>query len=115
MASVNPGLEQEQDFLREREARVDRVIALLREFFKREDLETKRQRDRFAKACGTTWGNLQQIIQRQRNIPVWLAINLDRESGGELPMTELSIEVDPRHAIDWEYVRKAMRRKIAKA
>jgi len=58
---------------------------------------------------------LQQIIQRQRNIPPWLAVNLDRESDGELPMTELSVEVDPRHRIDWEHIRKAMRRKAAKA
>lgn len=114
MATDNP-VHEERDFLAEREARVDRVIALLRKFFEREDLETKRQRERFAKRCGTTWGNLQQIIQRQRNIPVWLAVNLDRESDGELPMTELSVEVDPRHRIDWEYVRKSMRRKAAKA
>lgn len=117
MTAKKTGLdEQEQDYLAMREARQDHAIALLKEYFKREDCETPRQRARFAKACGTTWGNLQQISQKQRTIPFWLAVNLDRESNGELPLTEMCTDsIDQRHAIDWAHLRKAMRRKPTKA
>lgn len=91
-----------------------RAIEALRNYLDVAELDSKRQRERFAKACGTTWGNLQQILQGQRSIGLWLAINLDRESGGALDMVELFTEADPRHRIDWEYVRKTLRRKPSK-
>lgn len=111
MASGETDVEKQTDDEADRASRVEAAIAALRQFFQKEDLETRKQRERFAKKCGTSWLYLQQVIQGQRNISPWLAVNLDRESNGELDMTELAIEVDPRHRIDWPYVRRAMRRK----
>ncbi|MEB3753809.1 hypothetical protein [Acinetobacter sp. MD2(2019)] len=41
-------------------------------------------RDYFAKACGTTLGNLQQIIYVNKKCSAELAINIDKASNGEV-------------------------------
>ncbi|MBX9755846.1 MAG: hypothetical protein K2X80_13910 [Pseudomonadaceae bacterium] len=92
-----------------------KAIEALRKYLDLAELDSRRQRVRFAQACGTTWGNMQQILQAQRSMSLWLAVNLDRESDGALDMTEMFVESDPRHKVDWEHVRKAMRRKPTKA
>lgn len=96
--------------------RREHAMAELQRFFDEEEtIESRRQRERFCKRCGTSWANMKQIMRGDRSIAPWLAINLDRESGGKLKMEELCVEVDPRHKIDWDYVRKALRRKPTKA
>lgn len=82
-------------------------LVALRLFIKR-NLRSPEQREEFAKRCGTTLGHLRQVASGDRNIAVWLAINLDKESGGTLDMRELVWEEDPSHAIKWDYVMSAL-------
>ncbi|APQ14699.1 hypothetical protein BJP27_24300 (plasmid) [Pseudomonas oryzihabitans] len=71
----------------------------------------KPAREEFAARCKTTTGHLKQVCRAVRLIQPWLAVNLDRESGGVLNMEELVDDMDPDRAIDWEYImaRKQLR------
>lgn len=105
------GSVDDESAIAERDVRKQNAIASLRAFFGSEEMDTKRRRAAFVTKCGTTWNHMQQVMQGERNVAPWLAINLDRESGGQLDMTALTVEADERHRIDWLYVRTAMRRK----
>lgn len=54
----------------------------------------KTERKSFAEKCETTVGQLQQIISKNRTCNPGLAINLDRESAGEILCDELCPNVD---------------------
>ena len=61
-------------------------------------------REEFAAACGTTYPLLKQVGYGARPCSVTLAVNIDRETGGEIRMEDLCPD-----RIDWAYIRKAMR------
>ena len=94
----------------ERAARQEAAIEQLRSFFASERMDSKRRRAEFAEKCGTSWAHLQQCMRGKRLIAPWLAVNLDRESGGELDMTLLSVEAATKDRIDWNYIRTEMRK-----
>lgn len=54
----------------------------------------------FAKKCQTTVGQLKQVAYGNRRAGAGLAINLDRETGGQVTCEEL------RPDIDWAYLRQ---------
>jgi hypothetical protein len=83
-------------------------LVALREYLKK---MKKAEREKFAERCKTTTGHLKQVALAGRLIQPWLAINLDRESGGVLNFEELVDDADDDRAIDWEYVmaRKQLR------
>jgi DNA-binding transcriptional regulator YdaS (Cro superfamily) len=60
----------------------------------------------FAKKCGTSLAYLRQVAYGNKNCGAELAINIDRESGGEVLLEQLC------PAPDWEYVqaKKPIRR-----
>lgn len=60
----------------------------------------KEERAAFAERCGTTLGNLNQIMYGNTTCGAALAIAIDRESGGEIRCDEL------HPAADFDYVRK---------
>jgi DNA-binding transcriptional regulator YdaS (Cro superfamily) len=60
-------------------------------------------RERFAAACGTTAGYIRNIVYGPRPCPVWLAVAIDRESGGILDCRDLAPE------IDWTYLEARLR------
>jgi DNA-binding transcriptional regulator YdaS (Cro superfamily) len=51
-------------------------------------------REKFAKACGTTVGQLTQIMGNHRNCNPSLAINIERESNGKVICNDLCPNVD---------------------
>lgn len=60
------------------------------------------QRDgikRFAERCGTSAGQLKQVAGGHRRAGESLAINIERESGGEVRCEDL------RPDVDWSYIR----------
>lgn len=97
------------DRLEQREARKQRpALVALREYLKK---MKRPDREKFATRCKTTTGHLKQVAVGSRLIQPWLAVNLDKESGGVLNMEELVDDSDPGRAIDWEYImaRKQLR------
>lgn len=88
-----------------RDLRRSRAVKKLRDYMAAEGIRGLAQKTKFARALGTTPGQLNQIVQGHRSISVWLAIKLDRMSSGALPMEEMHVETDDRHAIDWDHVR----------
>ncbi|NNP68414.1 helix-turn-helix domain-containing protein [Acinetobacter sp. Ac_5812] len=61
---------------------------------------TKEQRTTFAAKCGTTLGNLNQIIYSTTPCGASLAIDIDRESGGAVRCDDLC------PTADFQYLRK---------
>ncbi len=61
---------------------------------------TKAERIAFAEKCGTTLGNLNQIIYSKTTCGAALAIAIDRESNGSVRCDDLC------PSADYEYVRK---------
>lgn len=53
----------------------------------------------FAARCGTTVGQLRQVSRGNRRAGESLAINIERESGGDIRCEEL------RPDVDWGYIR----------
>lgn len=102
--------EKGEDTNAERIKRKQEAIAQMREFFASEKVDSKRRRVEFAEKCGTTWAHLQQCMRGKRLIAPWLAVNLDRESGGALDMTVLCVEAATKDRIDWNYIRTEMRK-----
>lgn len=60
----------------------------------------KEDRAAFAERCGTTLGNLNQIMYGYTTCGAALAIAIDRESGGDVRCDDL------HPAADFDYVRK---------
>lgn len=56
--------------------------------------------DQFANRCKTTAGQLKQVAYGNRRAGAGLAVNLDRETGGQVTCEEL------RPDIDWAYLRQ---------
>ncbi|SER37450.1 MULTISPECIES: hypothetical protein [Pseudomonas] len=77
-------------------------IARLRYFLK-EHLFNGTQREAFAKRIGTSHAYLRQILANNRSIPIWMAVNMDRETNGFLDMRVMT-SGDGKHAIDWTYL-----------
>lgn len=72
--------------------------------------KTVEEQDKFAAACGTSVGYLRQVAYGNRKCGWSLAINIDRESGGQVSLEAL------RPDIDWEHVRsRALRQEAAHA
>lgn len=94
----------------DRAKRQEEAIEQMRLFFASAKMDSKRRRVEFAERCGTTWAHLQQCMRGKRLIAPWLAVNLDRESGGVLDMTLLSVEAATKDRIDWNYIRTEMRK-----
>lgn len=71
----------------------------------------KHEREQFALRCQTTPDHMRLIASATRLIQPWLAVNLDRESGGELNMEELVDDAFEERRIDWDYImaRKQLR------
>lgn len=61
---------------------------------------TKEQRVAFAVKCGTTLGNLNQIVYSTTQCSASLAIEIDRESGGRVRCDDLC------PSADFDYLRK---------
>ncbi|AXY60217.1 hypothetical protein [Acinetobacter sp. WCHAc010052] len=55
---------------------------------------TPEAREKFAKECSTTVGNLQQIIYVNKKCGAPLAIRIDKASNGEIPCDSLCPEAD---------------------
>jgi hypothetical protein len=102
--------EKGEDNDAERIQRKQDAIAQLRAFFASEQMDSKRRRVEFTEKCGTTWAHMQQCMRGKRLIAPWLAVNLDRESGGALDMTTLCVEAASNYRIDWNYIRTEMRK-----
>lgn len=58
------------------------------------------ERAAFATRCGTTAGHLRNISYGYKPCGESLAVNIDRESAGQVPAEKLAPEVD------WEYLRR---------
>lgn len=56
--------------------------------------------DALARLCGTSVGQLKQVAYGNRRAGAGLAVNLDRETGGEVTCESL------RPDIDWGYLRQ---------
>ncbi|WP_372822178.1 transcriptional regulator [Pseudomonas parafulva] len=56
--------------------------------------------DTLARSCGTSAGQLKQVAYGNRRASAGLAVNLDRETGGEILCESL------RPDIDWGYLRQ---------
>lgn len=65
------------------------------------------RQQQFAEACGTTVGYLRQIGYGHRECQAAMAIDIDRESGGEISCESLC------PSADWDYVRTTPKRTIA--
>lgn len=61
--------------------------------------KTTEDQAQFARACGTTIGYLRLIAYGKRRCGESLAINIDRESSGQVSLDEM------RPDVDWEHVR----------
>lgn len=57
------------------------------------------EQDAFAKRCGTSVNYLRKAVSTGQKLGESLCINLDRESGGAVPLDLLRTDVD------WKYVR----------
>lgn len=66
-------------------------VSLLKQFLKPMGKEEKIA---FAKKCGTTLGNLNQIIYSTTPCSASLAISIDRESEGAVPCDDLCPSAD---------------------
>lgn len=71
-------------------------VSKLKKYF--QSLEVS-ERDNFAISCNTTCGQLNQIIYQHRSCNPVLAIELEKQSGGQILCDELCPDVD------WEYLR----------
>lgn len=67
-------------------------------------LDDLQQKD-FAKRCGTSLGNVKQMMYGERGIKERHAIAFDRESNGKVSI------FDTRPDVNWDHVVKAVRRK----
>lgn len=65
------------------------------------------EREAFARRCGTTIGHLRNVAYGYKPASETLAINVDRESRGEVPVEEL------RPDVDWEYLRSRSEKRTA--
>lgn len=52
----------------------------------------------FAERCGTTYGHLRNVAYGDKSCAETLAINIERESGGDVPIDAL--RPDLKHALD---------------
>lgn len=57
------------------------------------------ERERLARACGTSYAHLRNVAYGSRTCGESLAINVDRETGGKVPCEAL------RPDVDWAYLR----------
>lgn len=64
------------------------------------DLETDEQR-RFCERCGTSLGYLRKALSKGQLLGEKLCINIERESGGAVPVETL------RPDVDWAYIRNS--------
>lgn len=74
-----------------------------------------KEREEFAVRIGTTYKHLQQIAYGNRPCNPVYAVNIDRETGGQVPMQEMCPEIDWDHvfsamqngdvSVDWEQVK----------
>lgn len=72
-----------------------------------EDLPDLKAKEAFAKRCETTWGFLKLVAYGHRRAGESLAINIDRESAGQVTCEEL------RPDVDWAYLRQSLKRAAA--
>jgi DNA-binding transcriptional regulator YdaS (Cro superfamily) len=61
------------------------------------------QQERFASRCGTTVGYLRKAVSAEQRIGEDIAINMERESGGEIRCEAV------RPDVDWAYIRGTRR------
>ncbi len=66
---------------------------------------TVKQQIAFAKKCKTSRGHLRNIINRSATCAEKLAIDLERESAGFIPVEET------REDVDWAYIRGTAKRR----
>jgi len=52
------------------------------------------ERVAFAKRCGTTYGHLRNIAYTEKTCAETLALNIERESGGAVPLSALRPDLD---------------------
>lgn len=57
------------------------------------------EREKFASRCGTTWNHLRNIVYCGKPAGESLAINIERETNGEVKCEAL------RPDVDWAYIR----------
>lgn len=58
------------------------------------------QQAAYATRCGTTLGYLRKVISTHARMDAALVINLDRESGGAVPVEQMRADAD------WSYLAK---------
>jgi DNA-binding transcriptional regulator YdaS (Cro superfamily) len=61
------------------------------------------QQERFAARCGTTVGYLRKAVSAEQKIGETIAINMERESDGEIRCESV------RPDVDWAYIRGTRR------
>ena len=66
---------------------------------------TQTKREAFCEKIGTSMGHVPQIMYGHKPTRITLAINMDKETKGEIPMWE------SRPDVDWDYVLKALKRR----
>lgn len=64
-------------------------------------------RELFASKCGTTFGHLNNVAYGHRSCGEDLAINIDRESDGKVPVETT------RPDVDWAYLRGTTARPVS--
>jgi DNA-binding transcriptional regulator YdaS (Cro superfamily) len=69
-----------------------------------EYLGSKRVQEQFAKDCGTSYGNIQQVMYGNRSLKIELAIEISKASGSKASF------LDTMPEIDWDYVQREIRR-----
>lgn len=89
--------------------RKDKLLAFLKRL-------SPSEKEAFAERVGTTMGQLSQIAYGQRPCNTNYAVNIDRETKGEVPMQEMHPELDWDHvfsalhgaslAVNWELVKE---------
>lgn len=96
--------------------RKDKLLAFLKRL-------TADEKEQFAHRVGTTLGQLSQIAYGQRPCNTNYAVNIDRETKGEVPMQEMHPELDWDHvfsalhgsplSVNWELVKEQVHEAVA--